>query len=548
MRMDQDSGVATADAAEQATARIVPLRQPGPADDPRLDLVALDDSLPGYLARPDGSIVRRNQAFLDLSARLDGHCLAPGCQMVEEATGLQRLIPGADWFARLVERVARTGVPAERQEEFVARDRRLVFRGRHFPVRDKDGAIFAVAGSYTDISEDVAALDAADQARSRFLDFARASSDWFWEADRDGRLTTLSQRFTALTGVPAVSLLGKPLTALGRLSEDEAQGMLVEAFRRRRGFRSIGMEVTSEDGDVLHFDLSGVPIFTREGGEFAGFRGSGQDVTATVRKSQEALNARTRLEEALEELTRRNMQLDLATAQAESALRARGEFLASMSHELRTPLNAIIGFAETIGLQVFGPLNERYQTYAKDIEGAGRHLLSLINDVLDVSVIESGKLNLDIEDCALAPIIDKTVNMVALRAQRKRLDLTAARYDGALAVRADERRLVQILLNLLTNAVKFTPEDGRIGVEVEGRGGEIAISVWDTGIGIPADRIEKVFDKFHQVTATIYSRSTEGTGLGLNISRELARRQGGDIGLISELDKGSRFTLTLPRA
>ena len=291
-----------------------------------------------------------------------------------------------------------------------------------------------------------------------------------------------------------------------------------------------------------------MPVFERQSGDFRGYRGVGMDVTARYKQAAEADDIRRNLESLLKELTRKNMALDDATEQATSALRAKNEFLAAMSHELRTPLNAIIGFAEAFEAETFGSLERAYVDYASDIRKSGQHLLGLINDILDVAVIESGGLSLNVDEQDLDQLLTKAVHMNIDVARNKGLNVDALHQTTGLCVKVDDRRTTQILVNLLSNAIKFTPEGGSIGIDVKANDAaqQVAVTVWDTGIGISEDHVEHVFEKFHQVTEHIYSRSQEGTGLGLHISRELARKMNGDIALDSKLGEGSRFTVTLP--
>ncbi|MFQ5347713.1 MAG: ATP-binding protein, partial [Rhodothalassiaceae bacterium] len=423
------------------------------------------------------------------------------------------------------------------------------WRGRHFPVRDGAGRIVAVAGTYVEVTAEMLSRREALRARRRFSDFARATSDWFWETDRRGRLTLLSERFAAGVGRPAAAFQGRPLSDLAAADCDASMIEALEsALAARAPFRALPIEIQAADGERRRCHLSGVPVFEAGGGAFVGYRGAGMDVTEAHREAQRSALMQRNLEETLEELTRKNLELDIASAQAESALRAKNEFLAAMSHELRTPLNAIIGFAEAMEMQVFGELNEQYRAYSKDINAAGRHLLGLINDVLDVAVLESHGVSISPEPLSVKDLIDRAASLVRIRAQDRDLDLSGLEIDRDATVLADDRRATQIFVNLLSNAVKFTPEGGKIGADHKIEGGRAAITIWDTGIGIPEDKQELVFEKFQQVGGTVYSRKSEGTGLGLHISRELARLMGGDITLMSKPDQGSRFTVTLPLA
>ena len=230
--------------------------------------------------------------------------------------------------------------------------------------------------------------------------------------------------------------------------------------------------------------------------------------------------------------------------QLEAASRHKSEFLANMSHELRTPLNAIIGFSEVLAEKMFGNVNEKQAEYLQDILESGRHLLSLINDILDLSKIEAGRMELEPADFDLPSAIDNALTLVRERATRRGITLGCSIDEQLGVIHGDERKVKQVLLNLLSNALKFTPEGGR--VDVGGRlDGEVAeVSVTDTGIGIaPADQ-EAVFEEFRQVGAA--ERKAEGTGLGLALSRKFVELHGGRIWVQSEVGRGSTFTFTLP--
>lgn len=419
------------------------------------------------------------------------------------------------------------------------------------PVRSPDGAISGVVGSLQDATEELARTRSALVDQARFRDFTRASSDWFWETDELLRITAISDRLTALVGTPVATLVGRPLQSIGRLEENMAGDCPFEkALETHAPFRNQLMVVEDEEGDAVLFHLAGVPVFD-EAGVFRGYRGVGMDVTRTYLMEEQTRSAHRNLEDALAELTKKNTALDIASEQARLALEAKNEFLASMSHELRTPLNAIIGFAEAMQMQVFGEITPHYVAYANDIVTAGYHLLGLINDVLDVSVIETGEVSLSLEPVGLAPLVDQARSLLLLRAEAKSIDLSKVRCDPDIRIRADERRALQILVNLLTNAVKFTPEGGQIGIDVARRPGpepSIAFTVWDTGDGIAPENHERVFEKFQQCVGDTYSGKPEGTGLGLHISRRLARLMGGDIQLDSAPGKGAQFTVTLPAA
>jgi GAF domain-containing protein len=229
--------------------------------------------------------------------------------------------------------------------------------------------------------------------------------------------------------------------------------------------------------------------------------------------------------------------------QLEVANRHKSEFLANMSHELRTPLNAIIGFSEVLLQGIFGDVNEKQREYLADVLGSGQHLLSLINDILDLSKIEAGRLELELSTFALRDALDSGLTIVRERAARHGIQLSATVAADVGPIEADERKVKQILYNLLSNAVKFTPDGGKVEVNVRAENGDIRVEVRDTGIGIAGEDQERVFEEFRQVGR---ERSREGTGLGLTLTKRFVELHGGRIWLESSPGKGSTFTFTLP--
>jgi len=241
------------------------------------------------------------------------------------------------------------------------------------------------------------------------------------------------------------------------------------------------------------------------------------------------------------------LEIEDKSRQIEVASQHKSEFLANMSHELRTPLNAIIGFSEVVlSERMFGDLNEKQDEYLKDIYASGTHLLSLINDILDLSKIEAGRMELELSDFHLPTALDSALTLVRERAGRRAIALHT-NIDRQLGeIRADERKIRQVVLNLLSNAIKFTPEGGRIEVRAEPRGGLVEVSVSDTGVGIAAEDQEAVFEEFRQVgTAT---KKVEGTGLGLTLCRKFVELHGGRIWVKSQVGEGSTFTFAIPMA
>ena len=237
-------------------------------------------------------------------------------------------------------------------------------------------------------------------------------------------------------------------------------------------------------------------------------------------------------------------EIEVKSRALEAASRHKSEFLANMSHELRTPLNAIIGFSEVLSERLFGEINDKQAEYIGDILHSGHHLLSLINDILDLSKIEAGRMELELGDFDLPSAIDNTLILVRERAQRRAIALRSTADSRLRTIRADERKVKQVLLNLLSNALKFTPEGGRISVSTALRDGMATISVEDTGVGIAPEDQKIVFEEFRQVGTA--SKKIEGTGLGLAISKKFIELHGGSMWVTSRLGAGSIFTFTLP--
>lgn len=279
------------------------------------------------------------------------------------------------------------------------------------------------------------------------------------------------------------------------------------------------------DGSIRHLATSAVTVFSESG---TPDRVIGISVDITERK---------KAEEALR----------IANLEMENALRVKDEFLANMSHELRTPLNAILGISESLEEQFVGALNEKQLKYVQIIRESGRHLLDLINDILDISKIEAGRMELDFRPLSVEKLCQSSLRIIKELAQKKSLNVSFNVRGHVKIVRGDERRLKQLLVNLLGNAVKFTERGKRIGLTVEGRAesSEIVFSVWDEGIGIAEENLPRLFKPFVQLDTGL-TKEYHGTGLGLALVAQIARLHGGRVGVESEEGRGSRFTVILP--
>jgi PAS domain S-box-containing protein len=269
-----------------------------------------------------------------------------------------------------------------------------------------------------------------------------------------------------------------------------------------------------------------------------------EDITERKRSEVALLKAHAELEQRVID---RTVELKTANMELEKAARMKDEFLASMSHELRTPLTGILGLSEALQMVTYGNLSDKQLKALKNIESSGRHLLSLINDMLDLSKIEAGMFEMQFAPTSLDAICQSSLQLVRGLANQKHQNISYSIQPPAIVLRADPRRLKQMLVNLLGNAVKFTPEDGQLGIEVAGMPGnrQVRITVWDNGIGIRDEDLARLFKPFVQLDSSL-ARNYSGTGLGLSLVKRMAELQGGEISVESAYGIGSRFTILLP--
>ena len=499
----------------------------------------LDEIPPTYCADASGRLVFRNVGFDELAATA-----FPGYQPAPRGTAE----PAPDALCVIFQRLdGGEQIVSMRQSAEIGGGQRF-YRSRHFRIF-RDGLPAGYAGVYTDVTLEAEAVMQSTRAEARFQDVIRSASDWVWETDVNLNLTYVSDRIAELLDRPATTLRGRYLFTVGEFETDGEDGNpRPDLAASLMPFRGRIFLLPDSRNRTRRIALSGVPIFDDHTGEFTGYRGTGTDVTLQWETERKVSVAQNSLQQSLEELRERNTQLDSALSQARSAAQAKTEFLGKMSHELRTPLNAIIGFAEMSIQQVFGSLNSRYLSYFRDIHGAAYHLLSIINDILDAASIDSEKVTISAAPMELGKVLAEAKSIVAVRAEQQHIDMSAVELPDGWVVMADPGRMRQILVNLLSNAVKFTNPGDSVGVDAyQAAEDAIAITVWDTGIGIPPDQHEKIFESFHQVDSDLLRTPTEGTGLGLNISRQLARLMDGDITVDSMPGRGARFTVRLPK-
>ncbi len=413
-------------------------------------------------------------------------------------------------------------------------------RGQARGERGEDG-FTSILGIALDTTEARRAKAHAQAAEGRLRDGIESVSDAFVLFDRQGRLILSNQAFQdTFSFAPGVLRKGALKADLNRIA-----ALAIKSDQPAAGGRAGAREVELHDGRWLQL----VERFTSEGGSVV----SAADITAIKEKEAERQRATERLRATIAELEDREEKLSLlarkyeiAMTRAEAANQAKSEFLANMSHELRTPLNAINGFSEIMAGEMFGQLGDaRYKGYAADILKSGQHLLSLINDILDMAKIEAGKLTLHYEAVSLKEIVEDAARLMRGRVEESGLKMLVDAPDLP-TIEADHRGLKQVVLNLLSNAVKFTPEGGDIVIALSREDDDrVRVAVTDTGIGIAAEDLGRLARPFEQVEGQ-HSKTTQGTGLGLALTKSLIELHGGTLTLDSEPGRGTTVSFDLP--
>jgi len=456
-----------------------------------------------------------------------------------------------------IEQVMTTGVATWHEDQLIPIERNGIVDNVYWtysysPVRDDDGSINGVLVVVQETTARMRALAELEKARADADVGRKRLSELFRQAPafiavlRGPNLVVELSNASYDRLVGHREIVGKPIfDALPDVRGQGFEEILQNVLDTREPF--IGREIAVEiertrdaPSELRYVDFVYAPI-TEPDGTVSGIFVHGVDVTEQVVSRRDAEAARAEAEEA--------------RASAEAANRVKSEFLATMSHELRTPLNAIAGYAQLIELGVHGPVTDAQRESLRRIQRSEQHLLSLVNDVLNFAKLEAGRIDYDVTDVVLMDVVSSVTPMVEPQLAEKNL-----RYDVDIAsdvvVRADADKLQQILLNLMSNAIKFTEKGGRISVNIGARSGGdanasdaptgcVLLRMTDSGIGIPRERQEAIFDPFVQVDRH-NTHTIGGTGLGLAISRDLARGMGGDLRVRSVPGEGSTFTITLP--
>lgn len=357
--------------------------------------------------------------------------------------------------------------------------------------------------------------------------------------DAQARVIRINQTELDWLGYQPEAVLGHSILEFLSPASQVLFEQIFPIFKQVGVLKDQELEFICRDGHLLSFSVSATALY---------------DVRGEIKMSRSTLvdiSRRKQIELALREseahLRQNRDELSAANLELEKAARLKDEFLASMSHELRTPLTGILGLSEALQLGTYGSLSEKQLKALMNIEESGRHLLELVNDILDLSKIEAGKLHINLEPCSLAEICQASLHLTKALANPKNQTVSFSIQPAAIIVRADARRLKQMLVNLLSNAVKFTPAGGSLGLEVVASESEerVALTVWDKGIGIhPAD-LPKLFRFFVQLDGSL-TRQHSGAGLGLSLVQRMAELQGGSISVESSPGVGSRFTINLP--
>jgi PAS domain S-box-containing protein len=475
----------------------------------------------------------------------------------QELTGKHRLklyAPECATQAETILEKLKKGISIENEENVYQRKdgSRIYGLLSATPLKNEKGDIITIRSVIKDISERKQAVAILQERDKRFSDITENASEWIWEIDTEGKCTYSSSVVEKVLGYTPAEILNKHFYDL-YLSENREvlKKAAFEVFAQKQPFHEFVSQNVHKSGKTIWLSTSGTPIIDKEG-KYLGYRGADTDISERKQaekilseKNEELKSFNLQLETKVEERTR---QLGEAVVEAQASNQAKSDFLASMSHELRTPLNAIIGFSQVLDAHYFGQLNEKQSEYVKDVLNSGKHLLSLINDILDLSKIEAGKMELELSTVKVADLVRNSLVMIKEKAHSHniKVEVKVSENIEYLEMEADERKLKQVMFNLLSNASKFTPDGGIIKVEARNEKGELLISVSDTGIGLSAKEKPRLFEAFYQASGGIKDK-TPGTGLGLAITKSIIQKHGGRIWVESEgPGKGSCFSFKVP--
>ncbi len=417
-------------------------------------------------------------------------------------------------------------------------------------IRDGEGKPTKVVVVSRDVTRRTRMEKMLRENESRFRLFVQATNDAVWDWDLLTNLFWWNEGVTTLFGYDRDDVGPDATWWTEHIHPEDQESVASGIYKQIDGNGkswSAEYRFRRKDGSYAYILDRGY-IIRDDGGKPLRIIGAKMDVSERKRAQEEITKLNESLEQRVAERTAQlaavNETLAQRNREVERMTRLKSQFLASMSHELRTPLNAIIGFADLLQDGTSGAINEKQSKFVKHVQQAGRHLLDLINDILDLSKIEAGQLTLQPENFSPEGALPEVLSVIKPLAMKKHIEVRTALESG-LTLYADRVRFKQIIYNLLSNAIKFTPERGQVNVESVKIDEQVRFSVTDTGIGIRPEDQEAIFEEFRQVGLTTKG-VTEGTGLGLAICKRLVEQQGGTIRVESEIGKGSRFSFTLP--
>ena len=394
------------------------------------------------------------------------------------------------------------------------------------PFYDADGMFAGYRGTASDVTAEMTARRTAERRREILEATFESMADAVTALDAEWRVLAANERYCNLLGLP------RDLVQPGTRVIDLIR------YRAARGDYGPGDldELTCARATVIQGGAGEHTIYDHTSGR-----------TLSMRITRLSGGGAVLTYNDITERERKERELARAKEQAELANRAKSDFLANMSHELRTPLNAVIGFSEVMSAGMFGPIDDRYQTYARDINDSGTHLLELINDILDLSRVEAGRMQLQVETMDVPQAVESALRIVRDRADEQGIDLVAEVPGDLPRLEADPTRVRQMLVNLLVNAVKFSDRGSRVTLQVGCDADGLAISVVDQGVGIAPEDQERIFNPFQQATGDVnWQRNRDGVGLGLSLVRHFAELHGGRVDLHSTVGVGTRVTIHLP--
>ncbi|MCX6080463.1 MAG: PAS domain S-box protein [Chloroflexi bacterium] len=412
-------------------------------------------------------------------------------------------------------------------------------------LRNAEGQLVRYVGTVLDITERKRAEQALLQSEAGLQEAQRIAQIGSWEWDMLSNTVKWSKEMYRVFDLDPELYDGKPESLLKQIHPEDVEIFSHSMTRNLASGDTSALEyrVIHRDGSIHYLYADGQVSFDETGRPFKSI-GTVQDVSERKRVEAELLKVQVELEQRVID---RTSELKRANQALEQAARAKDEFLASMSHELRTPLTGILGLSEALQMVTYGALNDKQRNAIKNIESSGRHLLALINDILDLSKIQAGRFEMQFETCSLGDICQASLQLTRGMANQKHQMVTFSMQPASIILKADARRLKQMLVNLLSNAIKFTPDGGNLGVEVSGSvlEQELRVLVWDDGIGIQLEDQARLFQPFVQLDSSL-SRQYAGTGLGLSLVQRLAELHGGCVEIESSVGHGSRFTIVLP--